>query len=160
MQKISHYSGRPCCCLVAESCLTLTAGQTSLPRGFSRQGHWSGLLFPSPGNLPDRGTEDVPSPLQADSLPLRQLGSPLEYQTLSSKSKIVEENRMNKNKQKELHKLSLMNHGLGRVNMQIDCRRTERGGMEGKGVKKTVGGGRGEKKREGRGEREREIGRE
>ena len=23
--------------------------------GFSRQGFWSGLLFPSPGNLPDAG---------------------------------------------------------------------------------------------------------
>ena len=37
--------------------------------GFSRQEHWSGLLFPSPGDLPD--PEIVPgSPaLQADSLP-------------------------------------------------------------------------------------------
>jgi len=41
-------------------------------------------------------------PLQTDYLPLSQLGSPLEYQTLSSKSKIVEENRMNQNKQKRI----------------------------------------------------------
>ena len=40
--------------------------------------------------------------------------------------------------------------------MQIDCRRIEREGMEGKEVKKKVEGGRGEKKREGRGERERD----
>ena len=25
--------------------------------GFPRQEHWSGLLFPSPGDLPDPGTE-------------------------------------------------------------------------------------------------------
>ena len=25
--------------------------------GFSRQGYWSGMPFPSPGDLPDPGTE-------------------------------------------------------------------------------------------------------
>ena len=50
-----------------------------------------------------------------------------------------------------------MNHGLGRVNMQIDCRRIERWGMEGKGVKKTVEGGeRGKEEGRKRGEAERD----
>ena len=35
--------------------------------GFSRQGYWSGLPFPSPGDLPEPGIELSPA-LQADSL--------------------------------------------------------------------------------------------
>ena len=31
------------------------AYQASLSMGFSRQEYWSGLLFPSPGDLPDPG---------------------------------------------------------------------------------------------------------
>ena len=46
--------------------------------GFSRQEYWSGLSCPSPGDLPDPGIEPT-SPaapaLQADSLPLSNLGS-------------------------------------------------------------------------------------
>ena len=30
-----------------------------LSMGFSREKYWSGLLFPSPGDLPDPGTESV-----------------------------------------------------------------------------------------------------
>ena len=37
--------------------------------GFSRQESWSGLLFPSPGDLPDPGIEHESPALQADSLP-------------------------------------------------------------------------------------------
>ena len=33
------------------------AHQTPLPMGFPRQAHWSGLPFPSPGDLPDPGIE-------------------------------------------------------------------------------------------------------
>ena len=46
---------------VAQSCLTLcvtpwtVAYQASLSMGFSRQEYWSGLPFPSPGDLPDPG---------------------------------------------------------------------------------------------------------
>ena len=47
--------------------------------GFSRQEYWSGLPFPSPGDLPDPGIEP-PSPassaLQANSLPVSHWGSP------------------------------------------------------------------------------------
>ena len=39
--------------------------------GFSRQEYWSGLPFPSPGDLPNPGIEPGPPALQADAkLPL------------------------------------------------------------------------------------------
>ena len=37
--------------------------------GFSRQECWSGLPFPSPGDLPDPGIEPGSPALQADALP-------------------------------------------------------------------------------------------
>ena len=37
--------------------------------GFSRQEYWSGLPFPSPGDLPDPGIKARSPALQADSLP-------------------------------------------------------------------------------------------
>ena len=37
--------------------------------GFSKQEYWSGLPFPSPGDLPHPGIGSGPSALQADSLP-------------------------------------------------------------------------------------------
>ena len=36
--------------------------------GFSRQEHWSGLPFPSPGDLPDPGIKPGFPSLQADSI--------------------------------------------------------------------------------------------
>ena len=44
--------------------------------GFSRQDYWSGLPFPSPGDLPDPGIEPRPLRLQADSLPSELPGNP------------------------------------------------------------------------------------
>ena len=52
------------------------AHQASLSMGFPRQGYWSRLLFPSPGNLLDPGIELMSSAWQADSLSLSHLGSP------------------------------------------------------------------------------------
>ena len=54
--------------LVAKSCLTLVTPwtvvyQAPLSMGFSREEYWSGLSFPSPGDLPDPGIE-----LQSDAL--------------------------------------------------------------------------------------------
>ena len=40
------------------------AGQAPLSMGFSRQEYWSGLPFPSPGDLPDPGIDPV-SPVLA-----------------------------------------------------------------------------------------------
>ena len=45
--------------------------------GFSRQEYWSGLPFPSPGDLPDPGIEPWSPALQADSLPTELQGKPL-----------------------------------------------------------------------------------
>ena len=45
------------------------ACQAPLSMGFSRQEHWSGLLFPSPEDLPNPGIEPRSPALQADSLP-------------------------------------------------------------------------------------------
>ena len=44
------------------------AYQAPLSMGFSRKEHWSELPFPSPGDLPDSGTEPVSPTLQADAL--------------------------------------------------------------------------------------------
>ena len=69
-----------CCCLVSKSYPTFlrpphtVVHQAPLTMGFSRQEYWSGLPFPSPGDLPDPGIEPAAptaSPaLQEDSLPL------------------------------------------------------------------------------------------
>ena len=45
------------------------AYQALLSLEFSRQGYWSGLPFPSPGDLPDPQLEPRSPALQADSLP-------------------------------------------------------------------------------------------
>ena len=44
---------------------------------FSRQGYWSGLPFPSPGDLPDPGIEPGSPTLQADTLPSEPPGKPI-----------------------------------------------------------------------------------
>ena len=46
----------------------MAAHQAPPSLGFSRQEYWSGLPFPSPGNLPNPGTEPVSAALRADSL--------------------------------------------------------------------------------------------
>ena len=43
--------------------------QDPLSMGFSRQEYWSGLPFPSPGDLPDPGIECKSPAFQEDSLP-------------------------------------------------------------------------------------------
>ena len=44
---------------------------------FSRQEYWSGLPFPSPGNLPDPGIEPGSPSLKADALLSEHQGSPI-----------------------------------------------------------------------------------
>ena len=46
---------------------------------FSRQEYWSGLTFPSPGDLPNPGIEPGSPALQADSLPTELSGKPTGY---------------------------------------------------------------------------------
>ena len=53
----------------------IVACQAPLSMGFSRQGYWSGLPFPPPGDLPNPGIKHMSPALQADSLPLTHCGS-------------------------------------------------------------------------------------
>ena len=64
---------------VAQLCLTLCdpidcSYQAPVSMGFSRQEYWSGLPFPSPGDLPNPGINPRSSALQADSLPTELQG--------------------------------------------------------------------------------------
>ena len=52
-------------------------GLQSLSVEFSRQEYWSGLPFPSPGDIPDPGVEPGSPALQADSLPSEPPMKPL-----------------------------------------------------------------------------------
>ena len=53
------------------------AHQAPLSMRFSRQEYWSGLLFPSPGDLPDPGMEPGSYASQADALPSEPPGKQL-----------------------------------------------------------------------------------
>ena len=65
---------------MAKSCLTLLTPWTIALQApsmrFSRQEYWSGLPFPSPGDLPDPGIEPRSPVLQADALPSEPPGKP------------------------------------------------------------------------------------
>ena len=54
------------------------AHQAPLSMEFSKQGYWSGLPFPSPGDLPNPGIEARSPALRADSLPSETSGKPEE----------------------------------------------------------------------------------
>ena len=69
------------CMSVAQSCPTLCdpldcSPQGSSVGGFFRQEYWSGLPFPSPGDLPNPGIEPRSPTLRVDSLPSEPLGKP------------------------------------------------------------------------------------
>ena len=79
---ISNHTELNCCCLVAKSCPTFCDPMDcSLPgssvHGFPRQEYWSGLPFPSPGDLLNLGIEPASPALQADFLPLSYQESPV-----------------------------------------------------------------------------------
>ena len=82
---MNHYQStiHTCLCTVMSNSLQLhglfVAQQAPLSMEFSRQEYWSGLPFPTPGDLPDPGIEPVSLHLlhwRVDSLPLQHLGSP------------------------------------------------------------------------------------
>ena len=62
------------------------AYQVSPSMGFSRQEYWSGLLFPSPGDLPNPGIEPRSLALQADTLPSEPSGKHILKEVLKSHS--------------------------------------------------------------------------
>ena len=57
----------------------VVAYQAPTSMGFSRQEYWSGLLFPSPGYLPDPGIEPRSPALQTDALPSEPPGGVQNY---------------------------------------------------------------------------------
>ena len=65
------------------------ACQAPLSMEFSREEYWSGLPFPSPGDLPNPGIEPRSPALQADSLSIEPAGklSCLLYDSLLVKAK-------------------------------------------------------------------------
>ena len=72
--------------LVLQSCPTLCnpidcSPQASLSMGFPRQEYWSGLLFPSPGGLPDPGIKPVSllPPALTGRLTIETSGKPSYY---------------------------------------------------------------------------------
>ena len=72
------------CGLVTKSCPTLenswrVACQAPLSMGLPRQECWSGLPFPSSGDLPNPGNEPGSPVLQADSLPTELSGKPAHF---------------------------------------------------------------------------------
>ena len=66
---LSHFS-----CVRLCATPETAAHQAPPSLGFSRQKHWSGLPFPSPGDLPNPGIEPWSPALQADSLPSETAG--------------------------------------------------------------------------------------
>ena len=88
----SCWSWQGLCC--AQSCPTLCDPMDCSPPGssvhgifFFRQEYWSGLPFPSPGDLPDSGIKPVSLALQTDSLPLSQWCSLRAYKLGTNKEK-------------------------------------------------------------------------
>ena len=63
--------------VVSDSATPWTVAYQAPPSmGFSRQEYWSGLPFPSSGDLPDPGIEPRSPALQADTLPSEPPGKP------------------------------------------------------------------------------------
>ena len=85
------------CVLVAQLCPTLCdpmdCNSTVSSMGFSRQEYWSGLPLPSPGTLPDPGTEPGSPALQTYSLlsepPGKSLLSFIHFANIFSSAQVV-----------------------------------------------------------------------
>ena len=66
------------CSIMSDSATSWTiAHQAPLSMEISRQEYWSGLPFPSSGNLSKPGIKPTFPALQVDSLLLCQLGNPI-----------------------------------------------------------------------------------
>ena len=79
-----------CCHLIAKSCPTPSRPcQAPLSVGFYRQKYWSGLPFPSSGDLPDPGSKPYLLHWQEYSLPLSHFKWPNLPMSLSKTMKAV-----------------------------------------------------------------------
>ena len=108
--------------------LWTVARQAPLSMGFSRQEYWNGLLFPSPGDLPDPGIELGSPALQADSLLSEPPGKPFEdrdtYLLCASESPGMTSGACSRGKKIELINLltnSIMKH-IWVLDLAIICR--------------------------------------
>ena len=75
--------------LVMSNCFVApwsVACQAPLTMGFFKQEYWSGLPFPSPGDLPDPGRKPASPAWQADSLPSEPPGKPSNTLTLPNET--------------------------------------------------------------------------
>ena len=70
--------------------------------GFSRQEYWSGLPFPSPGDLPNPGIEPRSPALQIDALPSEPPGKPLKYGDIHLKGQQFGKEKRHRPKKKEM----------------------------------------------------------
>ena len=98
--------------------------------GFSRQECWSGLPFPSPGDLPDPGIKPGSPSLQADALPSEPVGCP---------KKMIVNKKLQKlgNDLKVYHPTSSVLVSLLHTEVKFECLlQTQRDGMG-----REVGGG-------------------
>ena len=59
------------------------AHQAPSSMGFSRQEYWSGLPFPSPGDLPNSGIEPRSPALQADALTSEPPGCSVQFSSVA-----------------------------------------------------------------------------
>ena len=72
--------------VVSDSATPWTVAHQAPPSmEFSRQEYWSGLPFPSLGDLPNPGIKPGPPTLQEDSLPSEPLGKPTVQSKKASK---------------------------------------------------------------------------
>ena len=74
--KISKVKVKSLSCVLLFATSWTIAYQAPLSMGFSRQEYWSGLPFPSPGDLPNPGIEPGSPALHIDALLSEPLGSP------------------------------------------------------------------------------------
>ena len=75
------------CSVLSDSAIPWTAvHQAPLSMEFSRQEYWSGLPFPTLGDLPDPGIEPGSPALQVDSLQTEPLGKPVVLRATTRKN--------------------------------------------------------------------------
>ena len=92
-QYSSYKNERKKSCSVVSNSLQphgLVAYQGPLSMRFSRQEYWSGLPFPSPGDLPNPGIEPRSPALRADALPSEPPGKPYSLYAAAAAAKLLQ----------------------------------------------------------------------
>ena len=100
--------------------------QAPLSMGFSRQEHWSGLPFPSPGDLPHPWIELGSPALQANSLPSEPSGKQI-------KNKAIRGELVGKDESSPSHHQGSCAGGLALVAVRIHCGQKARNSCTGFG---------------------------